>query len=57
MKNADEIVKQLSIFDNFDEIKEQNSIDLLIAELNRKMKKSVFKKASEQILDNKYGTK
>lgn len=52
-----EVVEQMSIFDNFDEIKEECATKLLIAELNRKMKKAVFKTAAESLRDKKYGTK
>ncbi len=51
-----EVVEQMSIFDNFDEIKEECATKLLIAELNRKMKKAVFKTAVESLRDKKYGT-
>ena len=51
-----EVVEQMSIFDNFDEIKEECATKLLIAELNRKMKKAVFKTAAESLRDKKYGT-
>jgi DNA polymerase-4 len=54
--NRDEVVVQLSIFDNYEEIKEECATKLLIGELNRKMKKSVFKTASEVLKDKKYGT-
>ncbi len=42
---------QLSLFDDFENIKEQCATKLLIAELNRKMKKTVFKTASETLKD------
>ena len=54
--NRDEMVVQLSIFDNYEEIKEECATKLLIGELNRKMKKSVFKTASDALKDKKYGT-
>lgn len=53
--NKDEVVVQLSIFDNYDEIKEECATKLLIGELNRKMNKSVFKTASETLREKKYG--
>lgn len=53
LKDPDEIVEQLSIFDNYEEIKEQNAIRLLIAELNRKMKGSTFKTAGDYLRENK----
>ena len=40
---------QLSIFDNYDEIKEECATKLIIAELNRKMKKSIFKTARDSL--------
>lgn len=48
---------QLSIFDNYDEIKEEYATKLLIADLNRKMKKDVFKTARENLVEKKYGVK
>lgn len=50
-------IRQMSIFDNFDEIKEENATKLLIAELNRKMHGSVFKTAAEHLEEMKNGTK
>lgn len=50
-----EVVIQMSIFDNYEEIKEECATKLLIAELNRKMKKPVFKTAAESLRDKKYG--
>lgn len=55
--DRDDVVEQLSIFDNYEEIKEKYATKLLINELNRKMKKDVFKTASESLRDKKYGTK
>lgn len=52
-----EVVIQMSIFDNYDEIKEECATKLLIAELNRKMKKPVFKTAAETLRDKKYETR
>ena len=52
-----EAVVQLSIFDNYDEIKEECATKLLVAELNRKMKKSVFKTAAEQLKEKKNATR
>ena len=51
-----EVLVQMSIFDNFEEIKEQCATRLLINELNRKMKKPVFKTAGDSLRDKKYGT-
>ncbi len=48
---------QLSIFDNFEQIEEENSTKLLVHELNRKMKKDVFKTLREKKRDDKYGNK
>ena len=52
-----EVVIQMSIFDNYEEIKEECATKLLIAELNRKMKKPVFKTAAESLRDKKYETR
>ncbi len=52
-----EAVVQLSIFDNYDEIKEECATKLLVAELNRKMKKNVFKTAAEQLKEKKNATR
>lgn len=52
-----EEVIQMSIFDNYDEIKEECAAKLLIGELNRKMKKPVFKTAADSLRDKKYGIK
>ena len=52
-----EVLIQMSIFDNYEEIKEECATKLLIGELNRKMKKAVFKTAAESLRDQKYGTK
>ena len=52
-----EVLIQMSIFDNYEEIKEECATKLLIGELNRKMKKSVFKTAAESLRDQKYGIK
>ena len=52
-----EVVIQMSIFDNFEEIKEQEAAKLLIGELNRKMKKPVFKTAADSLRESKYGNK
>lgn len=50
-----EVVIQMSIFDNYEEIKEECAVKLLIGELNRKMKKPVFKTAADSLRDKKYG--
>ena len=52
-----EVVIQMSIFDNYDEIKEECATKLLIGELNRKMKKPVFKTAADSLREKKYGIK
>lgn len=57
LKDPNEIVEQLSIFDNFDEIKQENEIRILIGDLNRQMKKSVFKTAGDHLRENRHGTK
>lgn len=51
--NKDEIVEQLSIFDNYEEIKEQNAVRLLIAELNRQIKGAEFKTAGDYLKEKK----
>ncbi|MCR5333057.1 MAG: DNA polymerase IV [Bacilli bacterium] len=53
--HKDEVVVQLSIFDNYDEIKEECATKLLIGELNRKMNKAVFKTAGDSLREKKYG--
>lgn len=55
--DKDEVVEQISIFDNFDEIEEQYATKILIGELNRKMKKSVFKTAGDSLREKKHGIK
>ena len=56
LKDPEEVVEQMSIFDNFEEIKEKNATRLLIGELNRKMHKSVFKTAGDHLRENKHGS-
>lgn len=51
-----EVITQMSIFDNFDEIKEQDQTRFLIQELNRQFKGSVFKTAAD-ILNERSGKK
>ena len=53
LKNKDEIVEQLSIFDNYEEVKEQNAVRLLIAELNRQIKGAEFKTAGDYLKEKK----
>lgn len=55
--DKEDYVEQLSIFDNFDEITEQNATKLLIRELNRKMKKDVFMTAQDKLREMKNGNK
>lgn len=45
--DPNEIVVQLSIFDNFEEVKEECATKLLISDLNRRMNKEVFKTAGD----------
>lgn len=52
----DEMV-QLSIFDNFEEIEEENKTKILVHELNRKMNKDVFKTLRDKKKEEKYGNK
>ena len=53
LKNPKETYEQLSIFDNYEKIKEENETALLIADLNRKMHKSVFKTAADHLKEIK----
>ena len=57
LQNPHETMEQLSIFDNYDEIKEENATRLLIDELNRQMHSSVFKTAGEALRENPNGFK
>ena len=57
LQNPKEIYEQLSIFDNYEEIKEQNATRLLIGDLNRMMKKSVFKTAGDHLREKPNGSK
>ena len=57
LQNPKEIYEQLSIFDNYEEIKEQNATRLLIGDLNRMMKKSVFKTAGDHLREKPHGSK
>ena len=50
--NPKESFEQLSIFDNYEQIKEENQTRLLIGDLNRSMKKSVFKTAGDHLREN-----
>jgi len=57
LQNPKETYEQLSIFDNYEEIKEQNATRLLIGDLNRMMKKSVFKTAGDHLREKPNGSK
>ena len=57
LKNPKETYEQLSIFDNYEQIKEENQTRLLIGDLNRQMKKSVFKTAADHLKEREYDTK
>ena len=57
LKNPKETYEQLSIFDNYEQIKEENQTRLLIGELNRAMHKSVFKTAADHLRENQHDTK
>ena len=57
LKNPKEEIQQMSIFDNFEDIKEECATKLLIAELNRKMHGSVFKTAADHLKELKNGIK
>ena len=45
---------QISIFDNFEEIKEECATKLLVSELNRKMNGSIFKTAREALEEKRW---
>ena len=47
-----ETYEQLSIFDNYEQIKQENETRLLIGDLNRQMHKSVFKTAGDHLREN-----
>ena len=51
LQNPKETYEQLSIFDNYEQIKEENETRLLIGDLNRQMHKSVFKTAGDHLRD------
>ena len=55
--NPKESFEQLSIFDNYEQIKEENQTRLLIGDLNRAMNKSVFKTAGDHLRENGHDTK
>ena len=48
-----DIKEQLSIFDNFDEVKEEYEVKSLINEFNRKMNKTVFKTAADELKEKR----
>ena len=52
LQNPKETYEQLSIFDNYEQIKEENQTRLLIGELNRQMHKSVFKTAGDHLREH-----
>ena len=52
LKNPKETIEQLSLFDNYEEIKEKSQTRLIIGELNRQMHKSVFKTAADHLKEN-----
>ena len=55
LTDKDDYVEQLSLFDNFNEIKEENETKLLIRELNRRMKNDVFMRASDVLKGERHG--
>ena len=57
LKNPKETYEQLSIFDNYEQIKEENETRLLIGDLNRQMHKSVFKTAADHLRETGNDTK
>ena len=52
LQNPKETYQQLSIFDNYEQIKEENETRLLIGDLNRQMHKSVFKTAADHLKES-----
>ena len=54
LQNPKETYEQLSIFDNYEQIKEENETALLIGELNRQMSKAVFKTAADHLKEKQY---
>ena len=52
LQNPKETYEQLSIFDNYEQIKEENETRLLIGDLNRQMHKSVFKTAADHLKES-----
>ena len=57
LQNPKETYEQLSIFDNYEQIKEENETRLLIGDLNRQMHKSIFKTAADHLRENGNDTK
>ncbi len=57
LHNPKETYEQLSIFDNYEQIKEENETRLLIGDLNRQMHKSVFKTAADHLRESGNDTK
>ena len=55
--NPKETYEQLSIFDDYEQIKEENETRLLIGDLNRAMHKSVFKTVGDHLRENPNGSK
>ena len=57
LQNPKETYEQLSIFDNYEQIKEENETRLLIGDLNRQMHKSIFKTAADHLKEKGNDTK
>ena len=57
LQNPKETYEQLSIFDNYEQIKEENETRLLIGDLNRQMHKTVFKTAADHLRESGNDTK
>lgn len=55
--DQEDYVEQLSIFDNYDEIKEKYATKLLVNELNRKFNKNVLTTLGDMYKDQKHGNK
>lgn len=52
LQNPKEVPIQMSIFDDYETVKEENKTRLLIAELNRAMHSSVFKTVGDHLREN-----
>ena len=55
--DKDEVIEQLTIFDDFERIEEEEATKLLVNKLNRKVRGDIFKTAKDKLLEDKYGSK